>query len=600
MAAAGLIPAAGQRRACCAKLAAAVHLHMSCKHGLAGIAERPYKRIMALKISDIKLPSFSFLKGKKHCYVRTYHNVWQPSKTNPAKMQAVKTNVRNVGIIKDPDGIGEIEFYEDFINEHPELMLDQIVVSRTIRDGQSRSVLQIKARSEIKVSTEIKTGAGRELNQPVNPVRHAKVKGCGLHLLISSLLKSDPLLVSMQECFPCSWEEIMALAEFLVSDLDGRLEDFDYFCRNHETFCECDLTATDAAGLIKAINEADIRRFFRTYLYKLKQEGLCCRGHIFVLDSASGSPCSCSLNDSLSGAGADSAAACGRTEQDDQNDLSGKCSRQGNGGQQEQHGKRGMQEQQQQGRTNKISKDELGPAGLDTAGLAQDEQVYMNAPEKADLLQDDHQHDDQLNDLLPDLRVLMLLDEKSSRPLYYKCFSGVIPDLTAVLTECADALQCAPEDFVLVSDLGSCACSGEGGRGCSVIHSSSDDSSGGDCRACEMTAQAFRSLMDRMILGSPMLSSARALEGKCFLEFIALSIFMLMEHVVDAKREAGDVRYGISMSAIIKELMSLKRITLDGEREMFTEATRELQEILGLFCLSVPGQTMPDHASRRD
>lgn len=546
-----------------------------------------------MKISDIKLPSFSFLKGKKLCYVRTYHNVWQPSKTNPARKQAVKTNVRNVGIIKDPDGIGEIEFYDDFIKSHPELLLDQIMVSRTIREGQSRPVLQIKARSEIKGSTEIKHGAGRELNPPVYPVRHVKVKGFGLHYLISSLLKSDPLLVSMQEIFPGSWKEIMALAEFMVSDLDGRFEDFDYFCRNHETFSERDLTAADAAGLIKAIKEADIHRFFRTYLYKLKQGGLCCRGHILVLDSASCNSCSCSLNDSLSGADADGAAASDRPEHDAPNVQDEKCSPQGNGGQQERCDQHEQCGQQEQCWSKRIGKDALKPAGLDTAGLVQAEPVDMNAPEKDDLQQDDHQHDDQLDDLLPDLRVLLLLDEESGRPLYYQQFCGVIPELTKVLTECANALQCAPEDFVLVSDLGSCACSSEGVSEDSVIHSCSDDSSGGGCRLCETAVQAFRSLMDRMRLERPMLSSVRALDGKCFLEFIAVSIVMLIEHVVVAKREAGEVRYGISMSRIInKELMSLKRISLNGAREVFTEATREQLEIFCVFGFSIPGLTM--------
>lgn len=64
--------------------------------------------------------------------------VWRPSKKDPSKKQAVKENVRNVGVINDPDGIGEIEFYEDFINSHPELMLDQITVTRSISEGETK------------------------------------------------------------------------------------------------------------------------------------------------------------------------------------------------------------------------------------------------------------------------------------------------------------------------------------------------------------------------------------------------------------------------------------------------------------------------------
>lgn len=63
--------------------------------------------------------------------------VWRPSKKDPSKKQAVKENVRNVGVINDPDGIGEIEFYADFINSHPELMLDQIIVTRSLSEGET-------------------------------------------------------------------------------------------------------------------------------------------------------------------------------------------------------------------------------------------------------------------------------------------------------------------------------------------------------------------------------------------------------------------------------------------------------------------------------
>lgn len=78
---------------------------------------------------------------------------------------------------------------------------------------------------------QVTRGAG---SRPVRKI--LGVKGWGLHYLISNLLLNDPPLESVQLTFPWHWEGIMALAEFMVSNLDARLNDVDYFCLVYDTF----------------------------------------------------------------------------------------------------------------------------------------------------------------------------------------------------------------------------------------------------------------------------------------------------------------------------------------------------------------------------
>lgn len=192
----------------------------------------------------------------------------------------------------------------------------------------------------------------------------------------------------------------------------------------------------------------------------------------------------------------------------------------------------------------------------------------------------------------PELRVLMLVDAESGRPLFCQYFNGVVPDLAAVKAQCADALGLDPADIVLVKARGdfgssdafcdepsnesSCGCDG-----CSSFRA---------CMAGKMISEVFSTMKDRMVLKPYALSSESALEGKCFIEFLAISIYMLIEHVVALRRGEEALKSGDAVHDIINDLLILRRVILEGAPDVFTEVSSGQQEILRLFCWACLGR----------
>lgn len=104
----------------------------------------------------------------------------------------------------------------------------------------------------------------------------------------------------------------------------------------------------------------------------------------------------------------------------------------------------------------------------------------------------------------------------------------------------------------------------------------------------EMVSEVFNTMKDRMVLKPYALSSESALDGKCFIEFLAISIYMLIEHVVALRRGEEALKSGDAVHDIINDLMILRRIIPEGVPDVFTEVGREQQEILRLFCRGMP------------
>lgn len=243
--------------------------------------------------------------------------------------------------------MGAIEFYDDFIHSHPELLLDKIIVSRNFNQGYTKPTLEIKAR----------------IPEEQKPVRDAKSRHFGVHYLIKNLMKSDPLLGSVQETFPERWDEIMAIAEFMVSQPDAKVYEFDNYRLTHDTYCDHCMTASAITKLLQSIDNDSILKFFFRYIDKLERGAFYNKERFWALDSTSFGTYSQNLSD----------AKWGWPKQDES---------------------------------------------------------------------------------LPQLNVMMLVDQDSGRPIYYQHFNGSIPDVSTVKTMCAKALQLGARSFVLVFDRG--------------------------------------------------------------------------------------------------------------------------------------------------
>lgn len=219
-----------------------------------------------------KLPALSFLQKEGHCYARTYKNVWEPSKKDPTKMQAVKRNVKNVGVINSSDGLGVLHFYPEFIDSNPQLRLNEVIVSRVLPAGSVRPKLQIKPKDPLK---EFRT---------LLPITTRK---CGLHMVVEKLLRRDPLLSSLQFVFPDEWQACLAIAEFMISNPDARMQNFECWHENNENFLDSSLSLSSSSisKLFKKITPVKILQFFADYFDRLESGLFYHKERFWALDS---------------------------------------------------------------------------------------------------------------------------------------------------------------------------------------------------------------------------------------------------------------------------------------------------------------------------
>lgn len=335
-------------------------------------------------------------------------------------------------------------------------------------------------------------GAG---SRPVRKV--LGVKGWGLHYLISNLLLNDPLLESVHLLFPWRREGIMALAEFMVSNLDVRLDDVDYFCLVFDTYCGEAPTKKEVSALLKSIDADEVQRFFDIYIAKLERANLSLSREQ-SMSPGLGPRVSQSQRQGLGiGAGPSQSWSSGRA-----------LVREGEG---ECGVERATEGFLNKGRIWLLDSDPYGTYSSCSCSL--NDGLSADRPSVVDR---DKEEAWAVAVRPPELRALMLVDPDSGRPLFCQYFNGVVPDLAAVKAQCADALGLDPADIVLVkarddfgsSDAFSDGPSNEGSCGCDGC------SSFRACMAGEMISEVFSTMKDRMVLKPYALSSESALEGQ--------------------------------------------------------------------------------------
>lgn len=293
----------------------------------------------------------------------------------------------------------------------------------------------------------------------------------------------------------------MALAEFMVSNLDARLDDVDYFCLVYDTYCGEAPTKEEVAALLKSIDEDEVQSFFDIYINKLESQSLS-REHRLGMSPSFGSGVSQSQRQGL-GIGARQRPSPSRGQGHGQGLV-----REGEG---ECGVERATEGFLSKGRVWLLDSDPYGT--YSSCGCSLNDVLCAD---RASAVDRDRAKAWAAAVRPPELRVLMLVDAESGRALYYQHFNGVVPDLAAVKAQCADALGLDPADIVLVkarddfgsSDAFSDGPSNEGRCGCDGC------SSFRACMAGEMISEVFNTMKDRMVLKPYALSSESALEGQ--------------------------------------------------------------------------------------
>ena len=224
-----------------------------------------------LKIPE--LPNLYFVKSGNYTYARTYHNEWQDKKSGNGKV-AVKTNTKTVGRIANKEGIGIIEFSSDFCRTHPQLA--KFSVSRLVDDSSG-------AFGKYKLEFS-----------PLNPEEeiydtpHITCKSIGLSLVLDEMLKRDVLLDCLKEVFGEHYKQLLSAAYYMVMEPDAKLARLSSFSQNHRLPCDSgELYPTALTRLLSTVTPEKIQLFFKSYLSALTHKRILPKRRMWAIDSTS-------------------------------------------------------------------------------------------------------------------------------------------------------------------------------------------------------------------------------------------------------------------------------------------------------------------------
>lgn len=468
------------------------------------------------------------------------------------------------------------------------------------------------------------------------PARKAETKGFGFHYLIKNLLKSDPLLSSIQETFPDRWDEIMAIAEFMVSELDAKMCDFDYFSRNHDTYCDHSLTPSSITKLLQSIDNDAILKFFFKYIDKLEKGAFYNKERFWALDSTSFGSYSRNLSD----------AQWGRPKQEeslpqlnvmmlvDQDSGRPIYYQHFNGSIPDvstvktmcakalQLGARSFVLVFDRGYYGKDNLNEIFETGYHFVTCVPISKTVQFDPEIAEAAQQflrGKHFDPYCGQRCIRLTKQFDVGQGKTKTVYVHVFfddekaaaanTELMNRREEVIKMKKSKAQLSPANehfaskYLIEKDDGSFEHNDEAyddfirRAGYWVIVSDvikHTHVAYNAYKARGTVEEVFSTMKTRMKINRMRVSTDSSLDGKCFIQFIAVSIWMLLEYVVDAKREKGELKSGISMSDIIKELKSIKRISFDNQCDVFTDASKMQKAILGMFGLSMPSNGYKD------
>lgn len=201
-----------------------------------------------------ELPKMYFAKAGKCTYARTYRNEWTEKKDGSGK-QAVKRDVKKVGTIDSPSGVGKINFTTEFLLQYPQLL--------------QFNVYRVKNESDTAVTafTLEFRAAATDVKVPDSPfIVHKK---CGATLVFDKLLERDPLLHCLQHTFTQSWDKILSVAYFMLLNPDAKADKYNFFAAEHRLPCPDKLYPSKLSRLFAAIDDGKIMSFFSRYLKEL-------------------------------------------------------------------------------------------------------------------------------------------------------------------------------------------------------------------------------------------------------------------------------------------------------------------------------------------
>lgn len=197
---------------------------------------------------------FDRKKSRGISYVKAFDgNAWDGQKG-----YAVKLNTRTIGVIDSPDAEGLIRFNNEFLTQRPDFKDVAVVCYLNTDTGKH------EFRIEHNLSSKVVT---KHIKACSHEVKH--VYSIGNYLVYMKLLEGDPLLKSLKDCFPESWDVILSLAFYCLEDGDFTSNRYALYAQAHKLPCQEELTPTAITRLFQSISKENELNFFTKYMEEL-------------------------------------------------------------------------------------------------------------------------------------------------------------------------------------------------------------------------------------------------------------------------------------------------------------------------------------------
>lgn len=197
---------------------------------------------------------FDRKKNRGISYVKAFDgNAWDAKKG-----YAVKINTRTIGVIDSPDALGLIRFNKDFLAQRPEF--NNVAVISFFNSDTSKHELRIEHNLNSKVVT-------KHFDNCSHDVKH--VYSIGTYDVFMKLLEGDPLFKTLKETFSDSWSELLSLAFYCLKDGNFTSNRYAMYAQSHKLPCQEALTPTSITRLFQSISKEDELNFFTKYMEEL-------------------------------------------------------------------------------------------------------------------------------------------------------------------------------------------------------------------------------------------------------------------------------------------------------------------------------------------
>lgn len=221
-----------------------------------------------------KLPNIYYqtISSRGVTYVKSFdENKWLPE-----KKYAIKTNTRTIGKINSGNGAGLILFEESFLKSRPEYK--DIAIVRYYDEEQKKWELRIEEDHSSEIITSLKVNSKHEVTDVIS---------VGTYLLFTKLIEKDTLLESLKSVFPDTYKQLLSLAYYCLDECDFKSNRYALYAKEHKLPYQVPLTPTAITRLFQSVTEADELNFFSHYFESLYKANGTSRRRFWALDSTS-------------------------------------------------------------------------------------------------------------------------------------------------------------------------------------------------------------------------------------------------------------------------------------------------------------------------